>query len=120
LVQRRSAICTASFPRCQEFKRESPAVCLKSSSELAAHPYKLLVYEKGGFFLPHRDGEKLDAMVATLVICLPSVHKGGALIVSHEGQQREILMDGASSGLETDTPRSISIIAQSDGFLRKL
>ena len=36
--------------------------------KLTAHLYKLLVYEKGGFFLPHRDGEKLDRMVATLVI----------------------------------------------------
>jgi hypothetical protein len=25
--------------------------------------YKLLVYEKGGFFLPHRDSEKHDGMV---------------------------------------------------------
>ena len=35
--------------------------------KLVAHLYKLLVYEKGSFFLPHRDGEKLDRMVATLV-----------------------------------------------------
>ena len=43
--------------------------------KLAAHLYKLLLYEEGGFFLPHRDGEKLDRMVATLVIGLPSVHR---------------------------------------------
>ncbi len=41
--------------------------------KLTAHLYKLLVYEKEGFFLPHRDGEKLDRMVATLVIVLPTV-----------------------------------------------
>ena len=29
--------------------------------KLAAHLYKLLLYEKGSFFLPHRDGERLDA-----------------------------------------------------------
>lgn len=51
---------------------------------MTAHLYKLLVYEKGGFFLPHRDGEKLDRMVATLVIVLPSIHEGGALILSHD------------------------------------
>ena len=51
---------------------------------LAAHLYKLLVYEKGGFFLPHRDGEKLDSMVATLVVNLPSKHSGGELVVHHE------------------------------------
>ena len=34
---------------------------------LEAHLYDLLLYEPGSFFLPHRDGEKLDRMVATLV-----------------------------------------------------
>jgi hypothetical protein len=62
--------------------------------------YKLLVYEKGGFFLPHRDGEKLDRMVATLVIVLPSVCEGGELIVSHDGWQYEIPFAGATSGYE--------------------
>jgi len=40
-------------------------------NKLTAHLYKLLVYEKGGFFLPHREEEKLDRMVATLVVVLP-------------------------------------------------
>lgn len=68
--------------------------------KLTAHLYKLLVYEKGGFFLPHRDGEKLDRMVATLVIVLPSVCEGGELIVSHDGWQYEIQFTGATSGYE--------------------
>jgi len=66
--------------------------------KLDAHLYKLLVYEQGSFFLPHRDGEKLDRMVATLVVVLPSVHEGGVLIVSHDGHQREITFTGAASG----------------------
>lgn len=68
--------------------------------KLAAHLYKLLVYEKGSFFLPHRDGEKLDRMVATLVIGLPSVHQGGELIVSHDGSQHKFMFTGAASGHE--------------------
>tara|TARA_R110002110_G_scaffold111137_2_gene276828 strand:+ start:22781 stop:25153 length:2373 start_codon:yes stop_codon:yes gene_type:complete len=68
--------------------------------KLTAHLYKLLVYEKGSFFLPHRDGEKLDGMVATLVVVLPSEHEGGALIVSHSEQQREFRFAGAASGHE--------------------
>ena len=68
--------------------------------KLTPHLYKLLVYEKGGFFLPHRDGEKLDRMVATLVICLPSACEGGELIVSHDGRQYEIPFTGAASGYE--------------------
>jgi hypothetical protein len=68
--------------------------------KLKAQLYKLLVYEKGGFFLPHRDGEKLERMVATLVIGLPSEHEGGELIVSHDGRQHEIVFTGAASGHE--------------------
>ncbi len=68
--------------------------------KLTAHLYKLLLYEKGGFFLPHRDGEKLDRMVATLVVSLPSVHEGGELVVLHEGSRHEIAYTGAASGYE--------------------
>ncbi len=68
--------------------------------KLAPHLYKLLVYEAGDFFLPHRDGEKLDRMVATLVISLPSVHEGGELVVTHEGMQHVIEFDGAALGLD--------------------
>ncbi len=68
--------------------------------KLSAHLYKLLLYEEGSFFLPHRDGEKLDRMAATLVIGLPSVHQGGELIVSHDGARHEIALAGAASGHE--------------------
>jgi hypothetical protein len=69
-------------------------------SPLESHLYKLLVYESGGFFLPHRDGEKLDRMVASLVIALPSPYTGGELIVSHEGRRHEIALRGAALGHE--------------------
>jgi hypothetical protein len=68
--------------------------------KLTAHLYKLLLYEKEGFFLPHRDGEKLDRMVATLVVGLPSVYEGGELVVTHEGLRHEIAYTGAASGYE--------------------
>ena len=51
-------------------------------------PYKLLVYEEGSFFAPHRDTEKMPNMFATLVINLPSDHEGGDLIVSHGDQSQ--------------------------------
>ena len=59
--------------------------------------YKLLVYEKGSFFAPHRDSEKSEGMFATLVVCLPSRHAGGALIVSHDGQTKRIELGGADA-----------------------
>lgn len=68
--------------------------------KLKAHFYKLLLYEEGSFFLPHRDGEKLDRMVATLVIVLPSAHEGGQLIVRHEGEQ-EVFDFADSSQFQT-------------------
>ena len=61
------------------------------SGRLDAHLYKLLVYETGGFFSPHRDTEKADGMIATLSISLPTVGSGGELIVRH--RDREVRMD---------------------------
>jgi hypothetical protein len=58
--------------------------------KLESHLYNLLLYEPGSFFLPHRDGEKLDRMVATLVVVLPSSFTGGELVVRHEGEERTI------------------------------
>lgn len=58
--------------------------------KLEAHLYNLLLYEPGCFFLPHRDGEKLDRMVVTLVIVLPSSYEGGELVVRHEGEEKVV------------------------------
>jgi hypothetical protein len=55
--------------------------------------YKLLVYEKGSFFSPHRDSEKENGMFATLIVSLPSQHVGGALVVQHGGETRRLLLD---------------------------
>jgi hypothetical protein len=66
-----------------------------------AHLYKLLVYEKGSFFAPHRDSEKTEGMFATLVICLPSPHKGGTLIVEHDGQTKTIDFGGENAEFTT-------------------
>ena len=54
-----------------------------SGMKVSAKLYKLLVYETGGLFRPHRDTEKADGMFGTLVVVLPSAHGGGELIVRH-------------------------------------
>ncbi len=69
--------------------------------KIEAHLYKMLIYEKGGFFLPHRDSEKLDGMVATMVVVLPSSHEGGELIVRHDGQEKRFDFGGRESGFVT-------------------
>ena len=60
---------------------------------LESQLYKLLIYEKGGFFLPHKDGEKVDRMVATCIISLPSPHEGGSLVIRHAGEEVTIRFD---------------------------
>lgn len=56
-----------------------------------AELYKLLVYDRGGFFLAHRDTEKTEGMFGTLVVTLPSAFRGGALQIRHVG--REVTVD---------------------------
>ena len=73
--------------------------CPKSSVEVEL--YKLLVYERGGFFAPHRDTEKTDGMVATLVVTLSVAGSGGEMVVRHGG--REMVVD-----MRTDEPSELA------------
>ncbi|OWK38182.1 2OG-Fe(II) oxygenase [Fimbriiglobus ruber] len=68
------------------------------ADRLEAHLYKLLVYRKGGFFLPHRDSEKHDRMVASLIVALPSTFRGGSLIVRHHGASQKMDFQEAATG----------------------
>jgi len=68
------------------------------ADRLEARLYKLLVYEKGGFFLPHRDSEKHDRMVASLIVVLPSPFEGGRLIVRHGAAEQKLAFEEAASG----------------------
>lgn len=66
------------------------AADLGVTGEVVAEPYKLLLYEKGGHFLAHRDTEKIGDegdMFGTLIIALPSEHQGGQLLIRHDGQE---------------------------------
>lgn len=62
-----------------------------SGDRLSARLYKLLVYEEGGFFAEHRDSEKAEGMVATLVVSLPAEGEGGEIVIRHDG--RETVVD---------------------------
>lgn len=52
-----------------------------------AELYKLLLYEQGSFFKPHKDSEKAPGMVGTLVVALPSQHAGGEVHLSLAGSK---------------------------------
>ncbi|MEJ0016430.1 MAG: 2OG-Fe(II) oxygenase [Acetobacteraceae bacterium] len=66
--------------------------------------YKLLIYNRGSFFIGHRDTEKVAGMFATLVIVLPSQSDGGELRVAHGG--REVSLD-----LRSDDPAEVAFAA---------
>src|SRR2546430_6477748 len=70
-----------------------------TGTDISAEFYKLLVYEEGGFFLPHRDTEKTNGMFGTLTIVLPSVHCGGELVIRHA--KREVTVDRKSTRLNS-------------------
>jgi hypothetical protein len=59
---------------------------LPDGSRLRAMFHGMLVYAPGQFFLRHKDSEKADGMVGTLVVTLPSSFKGGAMRVEHQGE----------------------------------
>ena len=67
------------------------------ATRVRAELYKLLLYDTGAFFLPHRDTEKAPGMFATLVVVLPSVYTGGELVVEH-GASRQIFDIGQHVG----------------------
>jgi len=68
--------------------------------EIVADIYKLLIYEKGSFFLPHRDTEKIERMFATLIVVLPSAYEGGELIICHDGEEKRFAFGGDNSIFE--------------------
>jgi hypothetical protein len=60
---------------------------LPSGCRLEAELHAMLVYARGQFFLPHKDSEKHDEMIGTLVVTLPAPFTGGGLVVEHDGQR---------------------------------
>ena len=60
---------------------------LPPDCELSAELHSMLIYGPGQFFRRHRDSEKSDGMIATLVVTLPSTFTGGELVVEHHGEQ---------------------------------
>ena len=65
-------------------------VGLGVTGPVVADLYKLLVYDPGSFFVNHRDTEKAAGMFATLIIVLPSLYTGGALLVRHGGREARL------------------------------
>ncbi|KAK2858494.1 hypothetical protein FQN49_004680 [Arthroderma sp. PD_2] len=56
------------------------------ANSIRVDPYKLLLYEEGAFFLSHQDSPKADGMFATLIVCLPTKHEGGEIVLKHDNR----------------------------------
>ncbi|GMV29840.1 MAG: hypothetical protein AMXMBFR59_19650 [Rhodanobacteraceae bacterium] len=63
---------------------------LTGGRRLRAELHNLLIYAPGQFFVSHRDSEKDDAMVASLVVGLPSRFSGGAMVIEHRGERTTV------------------------------
>jgi predicted 2-oxoglutarate/Fe(II)-dependent dioxygenase YbiX len=89
-----------------QWQQQLKAICDTVQTELGViepvvcELYKLLVYETGSFFVPHRDTEKMQRMFATLVVVLPSEHEGGELVICHDGQEKRFAFGGKNSAFE--------------------
>ncbi len=68
------------------------------TEQVEARLYQLLVYEKGGFFLSHRDSEKYDGMVASMIVVLANPFEGGALVVRHGAAKQTLPFEQAAHG----------------------
>jgi predicted 2-oxoglutarate/Fe(II)-dependent dioxygenase YbiX len=66
---------------------EQVRVGLAVAGTIEAQLYKLLIYDTGSFFVPHRDTEKAPGMFGTLVVVLPCDYSGGELIIRHRGEE---------------------------------
>jgi 2OG-Fe(II) oxygenase superfamily len=56
--------------------------------------YKIHMYGPGGKFNKHVDTLHAENHVATLIVCLPSEHKGGELRIEHLGSTRTVNFSG--------------------------
>jgi predicted 2-oxoglutarate/Fe(II)-dependent dioxygenase YbiX len=90
---------------------------LAVAGSIEAQLYKLLIYDEGSFFVPHRDTEKAPGMFATLVVVLPGDYSGGELVIRHRGQEvrvdlhREEPSEAAFAAFYADCPHEVLPIA---------
>ncbi len=70
---------------------------LSENAKLTAHLHNMLIYSPGQFFKPHQDSEKLEGMIATLVIILPTPHIGGDLIIHHNNKKHTFISENLNA-----------------------
>lgn len=53
------------------------------NTSISCELYKMVIYDEGGFFKPHKDTQRTQNHFGTLILFLPSVYEGGDFIISH-------------------------------------
>ncbi|WP_375331263.1 2OG-Fe(II) oxygenase [Candidatus Tisiphia endosymbiont of Oplodontha viridula] len=89
---------------------------LSGNSVLTAHLHNMLIYQPGQFFDMHQDSEKLENMVASLVVVLPSPHIGGDLIIEH-GKKKKIF---SSENIDQSNAKCIGFYADCKHKVEKI
>lgn len=89
------------------------------SNQVTSKLYKLLMYEEGGHFDPHRDTEKAQGMFATLIVQFPSDFAGGELVVRHRGMERTFDM-GSKDGSRQQGFHFVAMYADCEHELRQI
>lgn len=69
-------------------RRIEPGLGIPQGCHLRVQLHNLLIYAPGQFFAPHRDSEKSEGMIGTLVMLLPSRATGGELVIEHRGETK--------------------------------
>lgn len=92
------------------------AMGLPENAVLTPHLHNMLIYGPGQFFKKHRDSEKIEGMVATLVVVLPSPHIGGDLLIRHGNEQHRF----ASENLDGEMLQCIAFYADCQHEIDKI
>ncbi|GFP51853.1 hypothetical protein TASIC1_0001000500 [Trichoderma asperellum] len=95
------------------------ALDLGINEPITAQIYKMLIYEKGAMFKAHTDTEKIPGMFGTLVICLPSMHQGGEVVLKHCGEKKVFRTSEVSQSFASwysDVSQSHEVLPVTSGF----
>jgi len=88
-----------------------------ADQQLRAELYKLLLYERGGHFQRHRDSEKQNRMVGSLIVMLPTSFEGGELVIQHESSRETFSFENAKAN---STPNYVAFYADCEHEVRKV
>jgi hypothetical protein len=72
-----------------EVLQQIQALLQPDAGAVAADFYKLNIYGPGGIFKLHYDTPRSSDMFGTLVVCLPSPHRGGGLVLRQQNSSGE-------------------------------